>query len=29
VYPVPSPDTYQNWQDWAIEFTEIINGPSQ
>ncbi len=28
-YPVPSPDLYQNWQDWANEFTEIINGPTQ
>lgn len=29
VYPVPSPEAYENWQDWALEFTEIINGPSQ
>lgn len=29
VYPIPSPDAYENWQDWALEFTEIINGPSQ
>jgi hypothetical protein len=29
VYPVPNPDAYENWQDWALEFTEIINGPSQ
>lgn len=28
-YPVPSPDLYENWQDWANEFTEIINGPTQ
>lgn len=27
-YPVPTPDTYQNWQDWAYEFTNIINGPT-
>lgn len=27
-YPVPDPDLYANWQDWAMEFTEIINGPS-
>jgi hypothetical protein len=27
-YPVPSPLTYDNWQDWAREFTEIINGKS-
>jgi hypothetical protein len=29
VYPIPNPDAYDNWQDWALEFTEIINGPSQ
>jgi hypothetical protein len=29
VYPVPDPDVYQNWQDWANEFTLIINGPSK
>ena len=28
-YPVPSPNTFANWQDWAKEFTLIINGPSQ
>ena len=28
-YPVPSPETYENWQDWASEFTLIINGPSR
>lgn len=28
VYPVPDPDLYINWQDWANEFTLIINGPS-
>lgn len=27
-YPVPSPDLYENWQDWAKDFTETINGPS-
>lgn len=27
-YPVPSPDGFENWQDWAIEFTLIVNGPS-
>ena len=26
VYPVPDPDLFQNWQDWAYEFTLIING---
>lgn len=29
VYPVPDPDLYDDWQDWARDFTEIINGPSQ
>jgi hypothetical protein len=29
VYPVPDPDDYAQWQDWALEFTQIINGPSQ
>jgi len=29
VYPVPLPDLYENWQDWAREFTLIINGPTQ
>ena len=28
-YPVPDPQLYKNWQDWANEFTEIINGPTQ
>ena len=28
-YPVPDPALYTNWQDWAYEFTEIINGPTQ
>lgn len=27
-YPVPSPDNFETWQDWADEFTLIINGPS-
>lgn len=27
-YPVPDPELFQNWQDWANEFTLIINGPS-
>ena len=26
-YPVPSPSEFSNWQDWAREFTLIINGP--
>lgn len=29
VYPVPDPELYQNWQNWADEFTLIINGPSR
>jgi len=28
-YPVPDPALYANWQDWANEFTEIVNGPTQ
>ena len=28
-YPVPDPDLFENWQDWAREFTLIINGPEQ
>ena len=27
-YPVPDPDRYPDWQTWAKDFTEIINGPS-
>jgi hypothetical protein len=29
VYPVPDPYTFATWQDWALEFTTIINGPSR
>lgn len=29
VYPVPQPDTYDDWQSWARDFTEAINGPSR
>jgi hypothetical protein len=28
-YPVPNPNTYEAWQDWAMAFTEIVNGPSR
>lgn len=28
-YPVPDPDLFEQWQDWANQFTLIINGPSQ
>lgn len=27
-YPVPSPELYTEWQEWAKDFTQIINGPS-
>lgn len=27
-YPVSDPSRFKNWQDWARDFTEIINGPS-
>ena len=27
-YPVPDPENFNNWQDWAKEVTLIINGPS-
>jgi hypothetical protein len=29
VFPVPDPTLFENWQDWAEEFTMIINGPSR
>jgi hypothetical protein len=29
VYPLPDPDLFENWQDWAYQFTLIINGPSK
>jgi len=28
-YPVPDPDSYSTWQDWANNFTQIVNGPAQ
>jgi hypothetical protein len=28
VYPVPDPDLFETWQDWAQQFTLILNGPS-
>jgi hypothetical protein len=28
-YPVADPDLFPDWQTWAKNFTEIINGPSQ
>lgn len=27
-YPVSDPDLFKNWQDWALDFTQIINGPT-
>jgi hypothetical protein len=27
-YPMPNPDAYANWQDWANDFTQVVNGPS-
>lgn len=29
VYPVPDPDLFETWQEWAYQFTLIINGPSK
>jgi hypothetical protein len=28
-YPVPSPDRFATWQEWASEFTQIVNGPTR
>ena len=28
-YPIPDPDIFDNWQDWAKEVGESINGPSR
>lgn len=25
-YPIPSPELFSDWRDWAKEFTEVING---
>jgi hypothetical protein len=27
-YPLPDADRYDNWQDWAMEVTTIVNGKS-
>lgn len=27
-YPIPDPDVYDRWQDWANDFTQILNGPN-
>jgi hypothetical protein len=29
VYPVPDPDLFDKWDDWAYQFTMIINGPTK
>lgn len=26
-YPIPGPGNYADWQSWAKDVTEIINGP--
>lgn len=28
-YAVPNPYTYENWQLWARDFIESVNGPTQ
>lgn len=28
-YPVSAPETFENWQEWANDFTQIVNGPSR
>ena len=28
-YPVPNPDMYEHWQDWANDFSQVINGPTR
>lgn len=27
-YPIPDPNGYENWQDWANNFSQVLNGPS-
>jgi len=27
-FPLPNPEAYENWQDWANEFTLIVNKPN-
>ena len=29
VYPIPMPDSFENWRDWALQVTTIINGKSR
>lgn len=28
-YPIPGPETFLNWQDWAQDLAATINGPSR
>lgn len=28
-YPIPDPSLFENWQDWANEFGQVLNGPSR
>ena len=28
-YPVPSAESFDSWEDWALNFTQIVNGPSR
>jgi len=27
-YPIPDPELYDKWQDWANDFSQVLNGPS-
>ena len=29
VYPIPNPEMFTNWSDWAKEFSLIVNGSSK
>ena len=29
IYPVPPAEGYSNWQDWAMDFITIVNGPTR
>lgn len=28
-YPIPDPELFETWQNWANAFTAMLNGPSQ
>jgi len=28
-YPVPDPDTFKTWQEWASALSFILNGPTE